>query len=197
MIPKIERLSRVNELQGFPYGLKHVAAPFWLLLSSENRPWILGYGVLAESVLFLIFDKSIIYGVSADVDTAYSSKSGNEPGDGITCYTRRHHNSSGDGVTSFLTASASTDSNADLEDSSYDGVMTKMRRRQDLGSIIDSGLSEVVLGKPFAQASKLTYDESLGLIRFAQKDNEVVFRMPQRTKELDLVIFDEEKLGSS
>ncbi|GJV79596.1 hypothetical protein Tco_1515466 [Tanacetum coccineum] len=31
MIPKIERLSRVYELQGFPYGLKHVAAPFWLL----------------------------------------------------------------------------------------------------------------------------------------------------------------------
>ncbi|GJY39551.1 hypothetical protein Tco_0425915 [Tanacetum coccineum] len=69
--------------------------------------------------------------------------------------------------------------------------------------------------KPFAQTSKLTYDESLGLIRFAQRDEEVVFRMPQRTKELDLtsplekdkfeaffmdslkVIFDEEKLGSS
>ncbi|GJW32413.1 hypothetical protein Tco_0052445 [Tanacetum coccineum] len=38
-------------------------------------------------------------------------------------------------------------------------------RREDLGSIIDSGLSEVVLGKPFVQTSKLTYDESLGLIR--------------------------------
>ncbi|GJS48655.1 hypothetical protein Tco_0598776 [Tanacetum coccineum] len=58
---------------------------------------------------------------------------------------------------------------------------------EDLGSIIDNGLSEVVLGKPFAQTSKLTYDESLGLIRFAQKDDEVMFRMPQRTKELDLV----------
>ncbi|GKB02376.1 hypothetical protein Tco_0830465 [Tanacetum coccineum] len=86
---------------------------------------------------------------------------------------------------------------------------------EDLGSIIDIGLSEVVLGKPFAQTSKLTYDESLGLIRFAQKDDEVVFMMPQRTKELDLVsplekekfeaffmdslkvIFDEKKLGSS
>ncbi|GJR16035.1 hypothetical protein Tco_0798687 [Tanacetum coccineum] len=83
---------------------------------------------------------------------------------------------------------------------------------EDLGSIIDNGLSEVVLGKPFAQTSKLTYDESLGLIRFAQKDDEVVFRMPQRTKELDQwihlekdkfeaffmeslkVIFDEKKL---
>ncbi|GJX67061.1 hypothetical protein Tco_0302788 [Tanacetum coccineum] len=59
--------------------------------------------------------------------------------------------------------------------------------RNNLGSIIDSGLSEVVLGKPFAQTSRLTYDESLGLIRFAQKDDEVMFRMPQRTKELDLI----------
>ncbi|GJX97200.1 hypothetical protein Tco_0352998, partial [Tanacetum coccineum] len=58
---------------------------------------------------------------------------------------------------------------------------------EDLGNIIDGRLSEVVLGKPFVQASKLTYDESLGLIRFAHSDDEVVFRMPQRTKELDLV----------
>ncbi|GJR27817.1 retrotransposon protein, putative, ty1-copia subclass [Tanacetum coccineum] len=54
-----------------------------------------------------------------------------------------------------------------------------------------------------------------GLIRFAQRNDEIVFRMPQRTKELDLVsplendkfeaffvdslkvIFDEKKLGSS
>ncbi|GJW91905.1 hypothetical protein Tco_0169458 [Tanacetum coccineum] len=86
---------------------------------------------------------------------------------------------------------------------------------EDLGNIIDSNLSEVVLVKPFAQASKLTYDESLGLIRFAHSDDEVVFRMPQRTTELDIVsplekdkfetffveslkvIFDEKKLGSS
>ncbi|GKD74182.1 hypothetical protein Tco_1332464 [Tanacetum coccineum] len=58
---------------------------------------------------------------------------------------------------------------------------------EDLGNIIDGRLSEVVLGKPFIQASKLAYDESLGLVRFSHKDDEVVFRMPQRTKELDLV----------
>ncbi|GKC39216.1 hypothetical protein Tco_1051600, partial [Tanacetum coccineum] len=53
-----------------------------------------------------------------------------EPGDGVTSHTRRRHNSSSDGVTSFMMASASTDSNADLEDSSYDDVMTKTRRRR-------------------------------------------------------------------
>ncbi|GJY23261.1 hypothetical protein Tco_0396919 [Tanacetum coccineum] len=58
---------------------------------------------------------------------------------------------------------------------------------EDLGSVIDGRQSKVVLRKPFVQASKLTYDESLGLIRFAHRDDEVVFRMPQRTKELDLV----------
>ncbi|GKA79751.1 putative reverse transcriptase domain-containing protein [Tanacetum coccineum] len=42
-------------------------------------------------------------------------------GDGVTNYTRRRHNSSSDGVTYFTTASARTDSNADLEDSFHDG----------------------------------------------------------------------------
>ncbi|GJW85507.1 RNA-directed DNA polymerase, eukaryota, reverse transcriptase zinc-binding domain protein [Tanacetum coccineum] len=58
---------------------------------------------------------------------------------------------------------------------------------EELGDVIDDRLGEVVLGKPFVQASKLTYDESLRLLRFAQRDDEVVFRMPQRTKVLDLV----------
>ncbi|GKC43793.1 hypothetical protein Tco_1061515 [Tanacetum coccineum] len=57
----------------------------------------------------------------------------------------------------------------------------------DLGSVIDSRLSEVVLGKPFVEASKLTYDHSLGLIRFAHRNDEVIFRMPQRTQELHLI----------
>ncbi|GKC46629.1 RNA-directed DNA polymerase, eukaryota, reverse transcriptase zinc-binding domain protein, partial [Tanacetum coccineum] len=95
----------------------------------------------------------------------------------------------------------------------YNKIREKSFQAQDLGNIIDSGLSEVVLGKPFVHAFKLTYDEYLGLIRFSQRDDEVVFRMPQRTKELDLVsslekdkfeaffvenlkvIFDEKKLG--
>ncbi|GJW13295.1 cytochrome P450 CYP82D47-like protein [Tanacetum coccineum] len=39
--------------------------------------WLFGYEELAENVLLMVFDQSIIYGVSADVDTTYSSKSGN------------------------------------------------------------------------------------------------------------------------
>ncbi|GJX44572.1 hypothetical protein Tco_0261248 [Tanacetum coccineum] len=39
--------------------------------------WLFGYEELAENVLLMVFDQSIIYGVSAGMDTAYSSKSGN------------------------------------------------------------------------------------------------------------------------
>ncbi|GJW10255.1 hypothetical protein Tco_1576082, partial [Tanacetum coccineum] len=53
---------------------------------------------------------------------------------------------------------------------------------EDLGCVIDGRLSEVVLRKPFVETSKLDYDQSLGLIRFANKNDEVVFRMPQRRR---------------
>ncbi|GKE21746.1 hypothetical protein Tco_1433258, partial [Tanacetum coccineum] len=49
-----------------------------LLVDLVRRIKLLGYGVLAESMLFLIFDQSIIYDVYTDVDTEYSSKSGNK-----------------------------------------------------------------------------------------------------------------------
>ncbi|GJR94739.1 hypothetical protein Tco_0266913 [Tanacetum coccineum] len=61
----------VSELLG--YGR---IEPLWY---SVLGPWVrrirlLGYGVLAKSVIFLIFDQSIIYDVYTDVDTAYSLK---------------------------------------------------------------------------------------------------------------------------
>ncbi|GJV80800.1 putative ribonuclease H-like domain-containing protein [Tanacetum coccineum] len=67
MIPKIERLSRVYELQGFPYGLKHVAAPSWLFLSSKNQPWWLKAHLPPSNRVL----GSSIYSVWNWVDTAY------------------------------------------------------------------------------------------------------------------------------
>ncbi|GKF03725.1 retrovirus-related pol polyprotein from transposon TNT 1-94, partial [Tanacetum coccineum] len=55
------------------------------------------------------------------------NRSFSEPGDGVTYHTRRRHTSPSDGVTHLMTASAHTDSNADLEDSFYDGVTAKTR----------------------------------------------------------------------
>ncbi|GJW79698.1 hypothetical protein Tco_0143673 [Tanacetum coccineum] len=153
--------------------------------------------------------------------------------DDITSSTRRRHNPPRDGViTHLVTASQDFTTGFPTEKElayhkellgepqpPFSTLEPKIRRDfmilEDLGIIINSGLSEVVLGQPFAHTSKLTYDESLRLIRFAQRDDEVVFRMPQRIKELDLisslekdkfeayfvenlkVIFDEKKLGSS
>ncbi|GJY38356.1 hypothetical protein Tco_0424720 [Tanacetum coccineum] len=47
-----------------------------------------------------------------------------------------------------------------------------------LGSVIDSGLSEVVLGQPFAHTSKLIYDESLGLNRLEKKGLSMSLKRP-------------------
>ncbi|GJW10587.1 hypothetical protein Tco_1576414 [Tanacetum coccineum] len=100
-------------------------------------------------------------------------------GNGIAGIKRRRRDLSSDGVKNFATTLGRGRLKEDLESSTW---------RRHLGNIIDSSLSEVVMGKPFAQASKLAYDESLGLIRFSHSDDdEVMFRMPQRTKELDLV----------
>ncbi|GKF09288.1 hypothetical protein Tco_0043512, partial [Tanacetum coccineum] len=44
---------------------------------SDTAYWLFRYGELAENVFLMVFDQSIIYGVSVDVNTAYSSKSGN------------------------------------------------------------------------------------------------------------------------
>ncbi|GKA03152.1 hypothetical protein Tco_0675933 [Tanacetum coccineum] len=73
---------------------------------------------------------------------------------------------------------------------------------EDLGSIIDSELSEVVLGQPFAHTSKLTYDESLGLIRLEKWDLSMSLKREKDITKLarpldNHVIFDEKKLGSS
>ncbi|GJU11462.1 hypothetical protein Tco_1133858 [Tanacetum coccineum] len=86
-----------------------------------------------------------------------------EPGDGVTSHTRRRHNSSSDGVTSFPMASARTDLNADLEDSSYDGVTIKMRRRRvcdkatTLGEAIGDDIENPIgteMGMPVKEAEK-------------------------------------------
>ncbi|GJU31063.1 hypothetical protein Tco_1174652 [Tanacetum coccineum] len=60
----------------FGYGVLSYSGTMYCI-SWVRRIELLRYGVLAESVFFLIFNQSIIYDVNTDVDTAYSSKSGN------------------------------------------------------------------------------------------------------------------------
>ncbi|GJV81587.1 hypothetical protein Tco_1517457 [Tanacetum coccineum] len=171
-----------------------------------------------------------------------------------------------------MTASARTDSNADLEDSSYDGVTTKTQRRrvsifsscylfrnpfssttmgdenhirtlgdyskrasnwlerllagsistwedlttpflaqffptgrikgmhvfvgnftyvvdfmivEDISSIIDPRLSQVLLGRPFIEISNMTHDPPEGVVRFIRGVDEVAYKMPHKIKQYD------------
>ncbi|GJT89676.1 MAK10-like protein [Tanacetum coccineum] len=94
---------------------------------------------------------------------------------------------------------------------------------EDISSIINPRLSQVVLGKPFVEIYNMTHDPPEGVVRFTNGTNEVAYKMPQmieqynslsdlekehtksiylRNKEdkrrgVEYVIFDEKKLGSS
>ncbi|GJU58147.1 retrotransposon ORF1 [Tanacetum coccineum] len=94
---------------------------------------------------------------------------------------------------------------------------------EDISSIIDPRLSQVVLGKPFMEISNMSHDPPEGVVMFTNGNNEVAYKMPhkieqyvslldlekEQTKLVDLrneedkrrgvkyVIFDEKKLGSS
>ncbi|GJV66434.1 integrase, catalytic region, zinc finger, CCHC-type containing protein [Tanacetum coccineum] len=48
---------------------------------------------------------------------------------------------------------------------------------EDISSIIDPRLSQVVLGKPFVVISNMTHDLSLGVVRFTNGINEIAYKM--------------------
>lgn len=58
---------------------------------------------------------------------------------------------------------------------------------EDARSIIHTQLSEVVLGKPFVEVSKLAYDQFEGTIQFADGIDEVTYRKPHNMEELHYV----------
>ncbi|GJU05297.1 hypothetical protein Tco_1121727 [Tanacetum coccineum] len=94
---------------------------------------------------------------------------------------------------------------------------------EDISSIIDPRLSQVVLGKPFVEISNMTHDSPEGVVRFTNGTNEVAYKIHHmieqynsllnlgkkytksvylRNKEdkrrgMEYVIFDEKKLRSS
>ncbi|GKC06262.1 hypothetical protein Tco_0997872 [Tanacetum coccineum] len=56
---------------------------------------------------------------------------------------------------------------------------------EDISSIIDARLSQVVLGKPFVEISNMTHDPPEGVVRFTNRNNEVAYKMPQKIKQYD------------
>ncbi|GJZ62434.1 hypothetical protein Tco_0618571 [Tanacetum coccineum] len=51
---------------------------------------------------------------------------------------------------------------------------------EDISSIIDPRLSQVVLGKPFVEISNITHDLSLGVVKFTNRSNEIAYKMPHK-----------------
>ncbi|GJW42951.1 MAK10-like protein [Tanacetum coccineum] len=51
---------------------------------------------------------------------------------------------------------------------------------EDISSIIDPRLSQVVLGKPFVEVSNMTCDLSEGVVKFTDETNEIAYKMPHK-----------------
>nr|GEV04025.1 retrotransposon Orf1 [Tanacetum cinerariifolium] len=54
---------------------------------------------------------------------------------------------------------------------------------EDISSIIDPGLSQVVLGKPFVEISNMTHDPSKGVVRFTKINDELYYKMPHKIEQ--------------
>ncbi|GKA09002.1 hypothetical protein Tco_0688333, partial [Tanacetum coccineum] len=54
---------------------------------------------------------------------------------------------------------------------------------EDISSIIDPRLSQVVLGRPFVEISNMTPDPPKGVVRFTNGTNEVAYKMPHKIEQ--------------
>ncbi|GJU29276.1 hypothetical protein Tco_1172865 [Tanacetum coccineum] len=56
---------------------------------------------------------------------------------------------------------------------------------EDISSILDLRLSQVVLGKPFIEISSMTHDLPEGVVRFIRGTDEVAYKMPHKIEQYD------------
>jgi hypothetical protein len=49
---------------------------------------------------------------------------------------------------------------------------------EDTRPVIDACLSQVIFGKPFVEATRMSYDPTLGIVRFKEENNEIAYQMP-------------------
>ncbi|GJU15686.1 hypothetical protein Tco_1143652 [Tanacetum coccineum] len=54
---------------------------------------------------------------------------------------------------------------------------------EDISSILDPWLSQVVLGKPFIEISFMTHDPSEGAVRFVRGNDVVAYKMPHKIEQ--------------
>ncbi|GJW09432.1 hypothetical protein Tco_1575259 [Tanacetum coccineum] len=53
----------------------------------------------------------------------------------------------------------------------------------DINLVIDPCLSRVVQGKPLVEVSNMTYDSSLGIVKFTNEVDEVAYKMPHKIEK--------------
>ncbi|GKE78569.1 hypothetical protein Tco_1544689 [Tanacetum coccineum] len=56
---------------------------------------------------------------------------------------------------------------------------------EDVSSIIDPRLLQVVLGRPFIEISNMTHDPPEGVVRFTNRTDEVAYKMPHKIEQYD------------
>ncbi|GJU69652.1 hypothetical protein Tco_1255911 [Tanacetum coccineum] len=56
---------------------------------------------------------------------------------------------------------------------------------EDISSIVDPRLSQVVLGKPFVEISNMIHDPSIGVVKFTYQIDEITYKMPHKIKQYD------------
>ena len=55
---------------------------------------------------------------------------------------------------------------------------------EDIRPVIDACLAQVVLGKPFVEASRMIHDPTLGIVRFKDETDEINYQMPYKTNQI-------------
>nr|GEU96608.1 retrotransposon Orf1 [Tanacetum cinerariifolium] len=64
---------------------------------------------------------------------------------------------------------------------------------EDISSIIDHRLSQVVLGKPFVDIYNMTHDPPEGVMRFTNMTDEIVYKMPHNIEQYNSLLDLEKK----
>ncbi|GJV81199.1 retrotransposon ORF1 [Tanacetum coccineum] len=59
---------------------------------------------------------------------------------------------------------------------------------EDINLVIDPRMSPVILGKPFVKLSNMTYDLSLGIVKFTNEIEEIAYKMPHKIEQYDSLL---------
>ncbi|GJV80536.1 hypothetical protein Tco_1516406 [Tanacetum coccineum] len=59
---------------------------------------------------------------------------------------------------------------------------------EDISSIIDPSLSQLVLGKPFVEISNITHDPPEGVVRFTNGTDEIAYKMPHKIEQYNSLL---------